>query len=557
MTHTGRTMAVILALLTLFSSGARAALEASVDRRQIAMGDTLRLVIETTGEEELSDIDLEPLKRDFDILQRSSASSVQIINGQRSHTKKLVVDLSPLRQGTLRIPPLASGRERSNALTVEVGPPPELPGGDQQVVFEAELDRDTVYVQGQVLLTLRVQQAINLDARSVSELQLDNAFVKPLEQNSYQRMVDGRPWLVHEIRYAIFPESSGTLEIPPQTFSARESIARRSLFDRGNGRLVRRVTEPLRVEVLPQPAAYPDDATWLPATSLSIEEQWSTPPEQLQAGQSATRTIRVTGRGLQGAQLPPVLFPATPGLKYYPDQPQISESELSSGLVGERVDSAALVPTSAGTYRIPEVRIPWWDTEAGKVREAVLLGREIQVAAAAPHSAPSPLPTPAATSPDSAAPSASATAVELWIWRGVALFSALGWLATLAWLWRWRRARQQVPAEGERDTPGEAAAYKTLLAACAANQPARARQALLDWGRSLMGDEPDLTLDSFASHSGDARLRAAIDTLNRALYAGAAADWRGDELAALARELRQPLRKRVADETPALSLYPA
>ncbi|MBN7797988.1 BatD family protein [Parahaliea mediterranea] len=557
MTRTGRTMVFAMALLTLFSAGARAALEASVDRRQIAMGDTLRLVIETTGDEELADIDLEPLKRDFDILQRSSASSVQIVNGQRSHTKQLVVDLSPLRQGALRIPPLASGGERSNAVTVEVGPPPELPGGDQQVLFEAEVDREAVYVQGQVLLTLRIQQAINLDARSVSELRLDNAFVKPLEQNSFQRTVDGRPWLVHEIRYAIFPESSGTLEIPPQTFSARESIARRSLFDRGNGRLVRRVTEPLRIEVLQQPAAYPDGATWLPATSLAIEEQWSTPPEQLRAGQSATRTIRVTGSGLQGAQLPPVLFPATPGLKYYPDQPQISESESSSGLVGQRVDSAALVPTSAGTYRIPEVRIPWWDTESGALREAVLPGREIQVAAAAPHSAPSPLPAPATTTANRDAVTATGTAVELWIWRGVALFSALGWLATLAWLWRQRQQQQRAPVEHERALPGEAAAYKTLLAACAADQATRARRALLDWGRALMPNEPDLTLDGFAAHCADARLRSAIDTLNRELYAGDTGHWRGDELAALARELRKPLRKRAAGESPALGLYPA
>lgn len=560
-------MATLLAaLLILWGSGARAALEVSVDRQQVALGDTLRLVIETTGDEELSSIDLAPLREDFELLQRSSASSVKIVNGQRTHNKQLVVEMTPRRQGMLRIPPLSAGNSRSRPLEVEVGPRPELPGGDRQVLFEAEVDRQTAYVQGQVLLTLRVQQAINLGARSVTELQLDNAFVKPLEQNSFQRTVDGRPWLVHEIRYAIFPEHSGTLEIPPQTFSARESQARRSLFDRGGGALVRRTTEPLRIEVLPRPAQYPDGATWLPATNLKIEEQWSTPPEQLRAGQSATRTIRVTGNGLQGAQLPPVLFPATPGIKYYPDQPEITENETGSGLVGQRVDSAALVPTEAGTYRIPEVRIPWWDTEAGELREAVLPGREISVAAAAAHSAPSPLPSRTGANSAPVASTPATPAGELWLWRGIALFSALGWLATGLWLlYRRRGARAATAPASASELPGEPEAYKTLQAACAANRPGAARQALLDWGRALFPEAPGLTLEAFVERAGDPRLATQVEWLNRSLYAGSSgehgergSDWRGDELAALAKSLRGVIGRRAGQEASgSLALYPA
>ena len=63
-----------------------------------------------------------------------------------------------------------------------------------------------------------------------------------------QRNIDGRPWLVHEIRYAIFPEQSGSLEIPAQTFSARESKPRRSFFDlNSGGRQLRRTPRYLPV----------------------------------------------------------------------------------------------------------------------------------------------------------------------------------------------------------------------------------------------------------------------------------------------------------------------
>ena len=64
--------------------------------------------------------------------------------------------------------------------------------------------------------------------------------IKPLENKEYYRTIDGRNWLVHEVRYAIFPEQSGELQIPTQIFSARAADGRRSIFSRGSGRLVRR-----------------------------------------------------------------------------------------------------------------------------------------------------------------------------------------------------------------------------------------------------------------------------------------------------------------------------
>ena len=371
---TFRAIVVVLAIVASF--GVRAELIASVDRDRVAMGDTIRLTITGTANEPINNVDPRPLLRDFEILQRSSSSSTNIVNGKRTSSRQVILDLRPIREGSLRIPALQVGRGKTNYLLVAVAPA-TTSAGDPLVDFSAELDSDNVYVQGQAIVTLRIQQAINLDARSVSELQLDNAFVKQLEQKSFQRTIDGRPWLVHEIRYAIFPEQSGTLEIPAQTFTARESQPRRSLFDSGGaGRQITRTTDSLSLKVLPKPASFPA-STWLPARKIKITESWSTPPEELRVGESATRRINITGESLQGAQLPPTLFPTTPGLKYYPDQPVITDTESPAGLTGTRVDSAALVPTKEGNWNIPAVRIPWWDTAAGKVRYAVLPGRSV------------------------------------------------------------------------------------------------------------------------------------------------------------------------------------
>ena len=556
MIKTGKVFRVIAVLLVMLASvGAQAELIASVDRDRVAMGDTIRLTIAGTANEPINNVDPRPLLRDFEILQRSSSSSTNIVNGERTSTRQVILDLTPKRDGSLRIQALQVGRGKTNYLLVAVGPA-TTSAGDPLVDFRAELDSDSIYVQGQAIVTLRIQQAINLDARSVSELQLDNAFVKQLEQKSFQRTIDGRPWLVHEIRYAVFPEQSGTLEIPAQTFTARESQPRRSLFDIGGaGRQITRKTDRLSLKVLPKPSSFPS-STWLPARKLEITESWSTPPEQLRVGESATRRISITGEGLQGAQLPPTLFPATPGLKYYPDQPVITDTESASGLMGSRVDSAALVPTKEGTWNIPAVRIPWWDTAAGKVRYAVLPARSVIVAPALDASAPLSLPIPTAAPGFDTAPITITTQNTNSIyWKIIAVVCSLGWLITLIILvMRFKKPRAKTSVIAENVS--EAAAFKQLIAACTTHNTLRARSGIIHWCATLFPDKNIHSLDQVDRAFSDIALTRELDHIDGKLYGQASSDWNGGALAEVVKKLRKKTSIKRSSKEDTLELYP-
>ena len=552
--------ALCIVVLTLAASASWAAISASLDRSRAALGDTLRLTISATDGEDVADIDLAPLAADFEILGRSSSSKTSYINGQFSSSRELLLDITPRREGNLAIPPLRLDGQSTNALALRVGPPPQGSPADQDLVFEAELDRPEVYVQGQVILTLRLQQAINLDDRSITQLQLDNAFVRPLEQNSFQRTINGRNWLVHEVRYAIFPEQSGTLEIPAQTFAARESSGRRSLFDMGGGRQVRRSTEPLVIQVLPRPDSYPA-AEWLPASRLTLEESWSTPPEQLQVGESATRTITIVGDGLQGAQLPPIMFPPADGLKYYPDQPVISDSETPTGLQGRRVDSVAVVPTKAGHYRIPELRIPWWDTRSNELRYAVLPARELDISGTGPATTPAAPAPAAAPAPVALAPSAPTTIPLIGggdsrPWQIASAVTGTGWLVTLLYL-LWSRRKRSAPAAAAVADTGEKKAFKALLAACDAGDPQRARQAAITWAAALLAQPGMASLARVGAAFGDTALDTALAALNASLYGDRQAAWDGAALAAACQRLRAQHRGGGRGEPAPLQLYPA
>ena len=548
---TGKIALVLLGAL-FFCQGVLAAVNAELDRSRIAMGDTVRLTITATDGEDVAETDLQPLQDNFEILQRSSSSNISFVNGRRSSTKQLVVDLSPLKEGALDIPALDVDGVKTQPLRVAVTPPPDINTGGQPVLFEALIDREQVYVQGQLILTLRLSLAINLESGSIPELELDNAFVRQLERNSFLRTIEGRPWRIHEVRYAVFPEQSGELVIPAQVFSGRISEGRRGLFDLNRGRLLRRNSEPLTVQVLPKPAEFAT-GTWLPATNLSIEEDWSVPPEQLRAGESATRTIRIVGEGLQGAQLPPVFFAPQDGLKYYPDQPQISEQEVSSGLQGVRLETAALVPTRAGQWTIPEMRIPWWDTQAKALRYAVLPARGINVTAASTP-APGAITDTMAVNPAGVA-GQSVVAQNSLPWQIASIVAALGWLVTGVMYWRRRESDSKSTPVAKPVNNNEREAFRKLLKACQLNNALATREALLNWAASREDGAVRPTLGSLASALGDGQLSRELETLEAGLYSTRSHAWRGEALADCLKRVRNRLDEN-ARRAPELSLYP-
>ena len=529
----GRRRVFSLMVALCLALPAQAALYAALDRYRIAMGDTARLTLRSDDDSNPGDADLSALREHFEILEQSSSVSTRIVNGQHSQSRELILEITPRREGSIVIPPFAVDGKRSEALAVDVGPAPQARGADEVVSFEAEIDRSSLYVQGQLQLTLRVQQAVNLESRSITELDIPGAYVQTLGQNSFQRVIEGRPWLVHEIRYAIFPEASGELVIPAQTFSGRLGAGRRTLFDTlPAGQLIRRRSEAITVNVKPRPAGFPA-ATWLPAADLGIEEQWSAPPDTLRVGDSVTRTIRVTADGLQGAQLAPIEHAQIAGLRAYPDQPVIDNVHGVKGLTGIRTDSLALVAVQDGEYELPAIEVPWWDTGSDTLRVARLPARRLRVlpGAAARDAADARAPEPAA------APRV-APAAGLGPWPWIAAGCALGWLLSgLGW-WRSKARSPGDPRRLNARRPTARADLKALLAACKADDARLARRELQTWVHGLRGQGRAQTLLAWAEGTGSDALREAVQGLETALYRGAQAGaWHGGALAEALRAL--------------------
>ncbi len=513
----GKTARWFLAAAALFCSALTfAELSATVDRREIAMGETLRLTLLGNAGEQPAEIDLTPLSSDWEILSRSSATNARFINGQNQVTRTLEMELAPLREGTLSIPPLTHGGRTTTPQSIRVNPEPTVAPGDALVLFEASVDKSSVYVQAETILTVTLQQAINLDGGEISNFDVTDAVIEDLERRSFQRRVGNRTWLVTELRYAIYPQKSGRLTIPAIGFNAREVQPGRSLLGARLGRRLRLASEPIELDIKPVPASFPGEV-WLPARELALTGNWSIDPESLNIGDSTTRTLTLVARGLQGSQLPPLSSVQgslnIPELRFYPDQESIDQSELSDGLQGQRIQSEALVARSNGSWQLPEIRVPWWNTETDSLQYAVLPARNISVAT------PASLEAAVPSLPDAELTGAPA-APPLWVW----ILSGSGWIvAVLLVGMMWMSRRQNPITSSTSATPNyDAGSLRQALVEvrrCAErNDLASLRRTILVWAHLHHGKH-FTTFSDLATASSEALAKRLV-TLDRCFYGG-------------------------------------
>src|SRR5690606_6363760 len=209
-------------------------LDASVDRTRLSANESLQLSLTGSMEVQfnfnifnlsLPSPELEPLLKDFQIIDQRQRYNMQSINGKNHATVTWVYTLMPKRSGTLQIPSLKFKDAVSEPIEVEVSPRAANTGTPDAVFLKAEINQESAFVQEQLIYSLKLHYQDTLLNGDLTEPEVANAVIKPLEkQKEYSQIIDGRRYDIIERRYAIFPQSSGTLRIDPQQFSG-------SMFD--------------------------------------------------------------------------------------------------------------------------------------------------------------------------------------------------------------------------------------------------------------------------------------------------------------------------------------
>ena len=394
-----KSLIIILGLsVVIFASDAMAKVTMTIDRTDISAGETFVIDIQV-DEETDQQPDLSRIPKEFTIVSNSQYHHTQIFNGQRNTLKGWKIKLKTLESGEMTIPPITVGNQATQPLTLEIKDSSnqlDLNGQSKVIFLEASVDRDDAYVQQQLIYTVSLYRAVNTHYASLSEPQADNSVVEKLGDDvQFEKYISNRRYIVTQRKYAIFPQQSGKLKISPVNFTAdvNDSSKRgRSSFLSAT-RPISISTQPVEITITPKPASASNP--WLPATDVILADKWTPNIKSLKVGEPITWTLLLTVQGLSESQLPEISIPKVEGLQWYYDTPQKERQINDKGIVGQRIEKLAVIPSKEGVVTIPEVKLKWWDVKSNSEKTAVLSTRTFNVLPASEQAqvnVPSPLP---------------------------------------------------------------------------------------------------------------------------------------------------------------------
>ena len=415
-----------LSLLATSGTGwAATGVRAYLDHNPVYVGETVTLTIELNGRSGAASPDLTPLDADFRVLGTSQGSEVSIINGQRSDTQRWQITLQPKGAGSYPVPPISLGSQQTEALTLEVKEvPPEVARRQAETLFvEAEIGAvdGGIHVQQQIPMTVRLYSSVSISDGTLGDPAPADTVVERLGQDRrYSSERNGRRYQVIERHYALFPERSGELIIPPVSFRGsvpasqqagggsgrrgRSSTAAFSgfndpFFDRvfrdsgfgglfgsnpmgrfGPRQAISAQSQSITVQVQARPAEA-TAANWLPAQQLELTDSWQQQVPEWQVGKPVERTITLRATGLAGSQIPQMSLPPPDGVRSYPAKPRHESRTDGERVFGISEQTFTYIPTRQGSLELPEVSVQWWDTSSQQQRTATLPRWQVQVAA--------------------------------------------------------------------------------------------------------------------------------------------------------------------------------
>ncbi|MGH7568527.1 MAG: BatD family protein [Gemmatimonadales bacterium] len=348
---------------------------------------------------------------------------------------------------------------RARAL-LEASPPPRLggaAGGANSVVVAVIVPADTVWPGQQVDLVVAAwfPRELRSRLRRAPMLQLptpEGVWAYPqaaptgVATSLRVRIGGEEQWMdVFVAHQIVFPLLPGRLVVPPAAVEYAVPVSF-SFFSREDRYTLR--SDSVAITVLPLPAAgRPASDRGVVGQGLALDV--GVEPAETRVGEPIEVVATLSGTGNVALWPEPVLrWP--PGFRSYPSERTVDLTPQGGRIAGIKRFRFLVVPDSAGTFVLPEVRYPYYDIAAGAYALARAAPRALAVAPGVEPRAARALPRLLGVNGASGSGQALA-----WVDILARRLSAWGWVALLvgpplAVFWRRRRAR---PAGPSADSP--------------------------------------------------------------------------------------------------------
>jgi hypothetical protein len=326
---------------------------------------------------------------DWQVQRVGTETRVNTINGSLSVVVVHRFALTPLREGKLESPPVTVAFE-GKAIelphdSVDVSAATQATGSAQDgaLTINQSLSKERVYKGEQTTHTVEIITRVELAEPRISDTPVDAVWSTPIGQEEhFTRMLQGVPHTVIHLRKALFPLSSGTLDIPERTLTAKipdgssmqdlgfPNMMPHGLLDRFLGaasyKKISLVAPKLSLfvqELPPIPASLQRQGAPAPLIGQSqLELKGDT--SDVRVGDTKLFTLELTSLANVNAIKEAPQAPSS-SYKVYPGTPSLKEFENNNQLVFKKSFPLSIVPLVPGDITIPALSLTYFDPELG------------------------------------------------------------------------------------------------------------------------------------------------------------------------------------------------
>lgn len=361
-------------LLCLPSLGYGFTVTAQVGQTRISSQEAVSLQVVVDGGE--ANIDLGGIT-DFKVLSSRTSSNRSYMNGKWEHKVVYQYMLMPQKTGVLIIPPLTAVRDGETGITEEirilVSDAGDTTEKEPDFFAEAQISSSDIVLGQQAVYTLKLLAARQFKGASFDPPGFKGLAARELtEWTKYTKTINGRAFMVNEIKFLVQGETPGDFMISPAIFMARvpvksarrrdsfDSLFNDSFFDARPTKPVRVVSNQVPLTVSPLPEYKGENVFSGLVGNFTMAAALD--KENIKAGESATLTVTIQGVGnIMDAALPPLGLDQD-RFKVYEDAPVEDVNVTEKGLAGKKVFKQALVTAIPGSVTIPSLTLTFFDT---------------------------------------------------------------------------------------------------------------------------------------------------------------------------------------------------
>ena len=360
-------------------------IQVTVDKNNLSESQTFNLNIEVSNVEDFPELDISPIKKDFEIISGpSQQTNIQWINNKMSSTKTITWRLSPSRVGLLVIPSLNGtlGKNKfvTNPIRINVE---ESKNSDKRDVFiVAEIDKSSAYIGEQITLKYKLYKKSDISLASIDQFKMptftgfwtEELFTpQRLQYQKQDVILDGVKYQVASLgERALFPMTSNEKhQIPSVSVKIQMEIKKKrqrrdpffdpffnSFFSETKTKILK--SKKKSIDIKGFPSGRPSDftgAVGLFKLSSNVDRN------NVDVNEGVAFNVVLEGTGNIGLfSLPQFEFPES--IEVFSPTKNFERDNFRNQITGKQVWEYILLPRNKGEYTLPSVTMTYLDLKS-------------------------------------------------------------------------------------------------------------------------------------------------------------------------------------------------